>query len=178
MIYTIDNGYQILIDNEDLEKIKKYRWRVDKSTGYIYSDFLGKKIYLHRYIMDVHNEQGTGLVIDHINRDIRDNRKENLRIVTHAQNLRNLSILSNSNTGYRNIYKKGHKFCLMSNYDGRVTYFGTYSSIQEALNAKVNIWRDLWGLDIRTDVLKATMEKWGLNKDIQEYIIEGLNEVV
>ncbi len=177
MIYIIDNDYQIEIDKEDLEKISKYRWRIDQATGYVYSDFLGKKIYLHRFIMNVHNSKD-GKVIDHKNRNKLDNRRANLRICTHAQNLRNLSICSNSNTGYRNIYRKGKKFCLMSNYQGHVTYFGTYSSIQEALNAKIQLWRDLWGMDIQKDVLKATMEKWNIENDIQNYVLEGLGEVV
>ena len=177
MIYIIENGYQILIDKEDAEKIKKYRWRVDQATGYVYSDFNGIKVYLHRYIMDIHDKK-TNLVIDHINRNKKDNRKENLRICTHAENLRNLSILSNSNTGFRNVYKKGKKFCLMSNYKGHVTYFGTFQTIQEALTAKINIWRDLWGMDIQTDVLKATMEKFDIEKDIQAYVLEGLTEAI
>ena len=176
MIYIIDNGCQIQIDKEDREKISKYRWRVDQATGYVYSDFGGIKVYLHRYIMGIHQNKD-GLVIDHINRNKLDNRRENLRIVTHAENLRNLSILSNNSTGYRNIYKKGKKFCLMSNYKGHVTYFGTYSTVLEALNAKINIWRDLFNMDIRTDVLKATMGKFDIDRDIQEYIIEGLGEV-
>lgn len=177
MIYIIDNGYQIEIDKEDAEKVSKYRWRIDGATGYIYSDFLGKKIYLHRFIMNVHQTKD-GKVIDHINRDKSDNRRANLRIVTQAENLRNLSILSNSNTGYRNIYKKGKKFCLMSNYQGKVTYFGTFQTIQDALNAKVQLWRDLWGVDIRTDVLKATMEKFDIDRDVQMYVLEELTEVV
>ena len=177
MIYIIENGYQILIDKEDVEKIKKYRWRLDKNTGYIYSDFFSKKIYLHRFIMDIHTDT-SGLVIDHINRDKRDNRKQNLRIVTHAENLRNLSILSDNSTGFRNVYKKGKKFCLLSNYQGKVTYFGTYSTVLEALQAKIQLWRDLWGMDIRTDVLKATMEKFDIDRDIQAYALEGFKEVV
>ena len=177
MIYIIDNGYQIEIDKEDEEKIKKYRWRLDKNTGYVYSDFLGIKIYLHRFIMNVHQNKD-GLVIDHINRDKKDNRRANLRIVTHAENLRNMSILSNSSTGFRNVYKKGRKYVLMSNYNGKVTYFGTYETIQEALNAKIQLWRDLFSMDIQTDVLKATMEKFDIEKDIQAYVLEGLTEAV
>lgn len=176
MIYIIDNNYQIEIDKEDLEKIKKYRWRVDKNTGYVYSDFLGIKIYLHRYIMNVHQDK-SGLVIDHINRNKKDNRRANLRVCTHAENLRNLSILSNNSTGYRNIYKKGSKYVLLSNYDGKVTYFGTFQTIQDALAAKVNLWRDLFGMDIRTDVLKATMDKFDIDRDVQMYVLEGLGEV-
>lgn len=176
MIYIIDNGYQIEIDKEDLKKIKKYRWRLDTSTGYVYSDFLGKKIYLHRYIMGIHQTKD-GLVVDHINRDKRDNRRENLRICTHAENLRNLSILSDNSTGFRNIYRKGRKYVLMSNYQGKVTYFGTYSTIQEALNEKIQLWAELFGMDIRTDVLQATMEKFDIEKDTQNYVLEGLTEV-
>ena len=66
----------------------------------------------------------------------------------------------------------------MSNYDGKVTYFGTYSTVLEALNAKINIWRDLFDMDIKTDVLQATMEKFDIDRDIQMYVLEGLEEAV
>lgn len=66
----------------------------------------------------------------------------------------------------------------MSNYNGKVTYFGTFPTIQQALNAKIQLWRDLFNMDIRTDVLKATMEKFDIDKEIQMYVLEGLNEVV
>lgn len=45
-----------------------------------------------------------GMEIDHINRNGLDNRKKNLRCVTHAQNLQNQVKHKNNSSGYRNVY--------------------------------------------------------------------------
>lgn len=45
----------------------------------------GKKIYLHRFLMD----SPEGLIVDHINHQTLDNRRENLRVVTHSENMKN-----------------------------------------------------------------------------------------
>lgn len=83
-----------LIDTEDIEKVKDYYWnvRIDKrhnSTVYVESfkriNNKHTRIHLHRLLVDCTQ----GYVIDHINHNGLDNRKQNLRIITQSQNCLN-----------------------------------------------------------------------------------------
>lgn len=71
-----------LIDKEDFEKISDRYWS-QNCNGYIFSRKGNIRVFLHRYIMNLTERD---LVIDHINHDILDNRKSNLRIATFTQN--------------------------------------------------------------------------------------------
>jgi hypothetical protein len=77
-----------LIDTEDLGKVIKYKWRgANKYTSYVTRMCKGKTIYLHKYLMGT--KVGDIRDVDHINRIPRDNRKCNLRIVSHKENCNN-----------------------------------------------------------------------------------------
>lgn len=68
----------------------KNYWK-DKSSGY-YRNAQVKPHSLHRQVWIYHNgEIPKGLVIDHINRNKDDNQIDNLRIVTHSVNNKNVS---------------------------------------------------------------------------------------
>lgn len=71
-----------LIDKEDFEKISDRYWS-QNCNGYIFSRKGNIRVFLHRYIMNLTDQN---LVVDHINHDILDNRKSNLRIATFTQN--------------------------------------------------------------------------------------------
>lgn len=86
---------KFLFDIEDYDKIKDYCWHI-KDNGYV-SAF---NIYIHQLIMDFPNN----MIIDHINHNVWDNRKENLRLVTSSQNLMNRKISKNNTSGYVGVY--------------------------------------------------------------------------
>lgn len=71
-----------LIDKEDFEKISDRYWS-QNCNGYIFSRKDNTRVFLHRYIMNLTERD---LVVDHINHDILDNKKSNLRIATFTQN--------------------------------------------------------------------------------------------
>ena len=71
-----------LIDKEDFEKISDRYWS-QNCNRYIFSRKGNIRVFLHRYIMNLTERD---LVVDHINHDILDNRKSNLRIATFTQN--------------------------------------------------------------------------------------------
>jgi hypothetical protein len=96
-------GY-VIIDDEDFEKVSKYNWCLAKRGihNYAKSYSPGKKLtYLHRFIFNPPN----GKLIDHINRNGLDNRKENLRLCTHAENRCNRGKTIENSTGYKGVYR-------------------------------------------------------------------------
>ena len=126
---------QVKIDTEDVDKIKKYKW-CRNSNGYIIGNFSrNKKILIHRYIMDVLED--TNVVVDHINHDILDNRKCNLRICSISENNMN-SKMKNNKLGIRNIswVDKDNSYRCVITKDGKV-----YSKYSQDLEYLIN-WRD------------------------------------
>lgn len=79
---------RVKIDHEDVEFCGKIRWLASENARskllYIRSSDL--KLRLHRALMGC---SGPSKHVDHINRDTLDNRKQNLRITTPAENLAN-----------------------------------------------------------------------------------------
>lgn len=92
--YTSNNDY-FYFDLEDYEKIKEYCWY--SYDGYIRTKNKGdeKLIALHRIIMSPPKDK----VIDHINHNPRDNRKNNLRICTQSENMMNTSMRVDNKSG-------------------------------------------------------------------------------
>lgn len=74
----------VLISPEDEELIKKYKWH--NSHGYAAGWVEGKKTRMHHLIL---GKPTKGMVVDHINRNSLDNRRENLRFATKEQNSQN-----------------------------------------------------------------------------------------
>lgn len=72
-------GKFAIIDDEDLYKISDRRWYLD-CNGYAIDN--KKRVRMHRIIMN----PPKGMVIDHINHNTLDNRKENLRVCSLADN--------------------------------------------------------------------------------------------
>jgi hypothetical protein len=80
-----------LVDDDVYELVGRKKWRRD-TKGYAVSSLgwvNGKKMEdkLHRLVMGL--SPGDGLVVDHMNHDRLDNRRQNLRVVTNALNKQN-----------------------------------------------------------------------------------------
>lgn len=168
MILTTKDNIQFQISDADAKRVSKYRWSQDKQTGYIYTYIKSKKTYLHRYIMNCK----TFLVVDHLNHDKTDNRQENLKVTTVQQNLRNQTIKSNSSTGYRNIYKRNKKFSFQTRENNKTKEVGVYNCIGDALDAKIEYWKEKFDIDIKDKVYRTTMNDFNIDEDLQELILE------
>ena len=80
------DGYQV---DDDASWVELFRWNVTRN-GYLYRTHQGRTSYLHREIWEEANGPiPDGMEIDHINRDVTDNRLANLRLVTRTENNRN-----------------------------------------------------------------------------------------
>lgn len=93
-----------------------------------------KQIYLARFIMGVHKEDRYTQV-DHINQDIFDNRRENLRICNFQQNRHNQKDYGNK-TGFKWVTKRGeNNYSAEVNCNDKKYYLGRFTSAEEAAKA-------------------------------------------
>jgi len=84
----------------------------DKGTGYYKIQLLNnhncwKLKYEHRVIADLYvenNRKGVADIVDHINRQKKDNSVRNLRWVTRSENLLNSIVQTNNKCGVQNVY--------------------------------------------------------------------------
>jgi hypothetical protein len=88
----LTQGKVALVDDDDFIKVSSGTWCAQraKTTFYAHGHIPHRKkiISMHRFIMG----DPEGKEIDHINGNGLDNRKENLRIVSHQENMINIHI--------------------------------------------------------------------------------------
>ena len=120
-----------IIDLEDVDKCKKYKWhlKTSRNTNYAITTINEKeKIFLHRLILDYKGNDD----IDHIDLNGLNNRKSNLRIIKHSDNIRNQSI---NRKGISK--KKNGKYTARITVNYKEIYIGTFDSFEEALEARL-----------------------------------------
>ena len=101
------------------------------------SGFVFNKTYpAHRIAWLIYYGEWPKNQIDHINQDPTDNRIENLRDVTHAENHKNKTLQTNNTTGYVGVYFYKHK--RYKKYRARIRinniekHLGYYDTVEEA----------------------------------------------
>ena len=119
-----------IIDKEDEQRTCQLTWH-ETDSGYACNKSTDRSIKLHRLIMNAEK----GVEIDHINRSKLDNRKENLRIVNHSQNSKNLSkTKSKTTSNFKGVswYKKRQKWRAYIVLNNKQTHLGYFDSEYEA----------------------------------------------
>lgn len=87
-------------DSEDYELISKYTWHPYGDNGYLRAKIYGKNVAMHRLIMGVTDPD---CPVDHIDRNIYNMRKSNLRTVDHSCNNINQKASSRNSSGIRGV---------------------------------------------------------------------------
>lgn len=131
-----------LVDDEDYEKVAMYKWYAVKlgnradgyyACGNIKKDGKYHTIYMSRLIMNPQKE----MVVDHINHNTLDNRKENLRICTRRENTKNRVKNNGNKSGYKGVCwnKNAQKWQaqIMTNY--KKLYLGVFDDKEAAFEA-------------------------------------------
>ena len=121
IVYATNTNNPIYIDKDDYDKIKKYTW--SECPAYHYAKTSANNLVMHRLIMNAQPQQE----VDHINHNRMDNRKNNLRIVTHKQNNQNRNL--SKNYSYR---KDKNKWKAYIKIDGKQIFLGYYNTEYEA----------------------------------------------
>lgn len=140
---TNDDGINYFyFDLEDYDKIKDYCWSF--ANNYVVANSLNKKcnIRMHRLIMGVSDDK----LVDHKKHNPYDNRKKNLRVVTQAQNTRNIKRNRDmTNKRYVGVQQRGKKYRAQINFDNNRYYLGTFDTFEEAVKARQQAEEKLFG---------------------------------
>lgn len=142
------------IDIDDYDKIKIYKWCVS-SKGYIKTTIDGRELQIHRLIMDL---EDSAYEVDHINRNKKDNRKINLRVVTHSQNLYNKT--SRNKNGISGIKLDDGRWTASIKASNKSYYLGSFNTKEEAIIARLKAEKELHG-DFSPN--KHLFEKYNIN---------------
>lgn len=73
--------------------------------------------------------------IDHIDGNGLNNQKENLRICTRSENMRNRDKQADNLSGYKGVYKKDNRYRAQITVEGKQIYLGSYQNIEDAVKA-------------------------------------------
>lgn len=128
IIFT-KKGQQILVSDEDYPYLSQFTWSITKS-GHVQRT---QSFFMHREIMKC----AKGLEVDHRNRTPHDNRRENLRICNHSQNMANAkSRKKNKTSKYKGVYLKDIKlkkpWVVSVRQHNKQRYIGYYKTELEA----------------------------------------------
>ena len=132
----LTQGKVAIIDNKDLELVSQYKWYF-MGCGYAATRPWNKKtktystIYMHRLLMGNPKDK-----VDHINQNSLDNRRKNLRICSHAENIRNGKDRVNT-TGRRGVYlhHDGKKFTSKITVNYKQIHLGLFKTKDAAAKA-------------------------------------------
>lgn len=141
----LTRGYKAIVDADMYDYLNQWKWHATPkpNSDKVYArraDYsAGKKtsIAMHRQIMNVIDKS---ILVDHINHDGLDNRKDNLRLATNSQNAANRRSNKNSSSKYLGVSmfrctSKGKLYIYWQAYiikDGIRRNLGTYKTERDA----------------------------------------------
>lgn len=145
----LTQGKFALVDAEDFEKLSKYSWCFDGRNYAVRNKWdkknkIGKIVYMHRELFGV----DIGKYVDHINGNQLDNRKENLRIVTHAENIRNQKVNpKRGRSKYKGVYwnKEKNKWQAQITFNYKCKSLGRFFKEKDAAIAYNHAAKELFG---------------------------------
>ena len=136
-MYRLDGSLRAYstIDLVDVEWVSQYRWWM--SSRYVMRHArVGEGLHivlLHREILGL-PRIFDGRMVDHIDRNGLNNRRNNLRIVNHAENMQNRPSHAGSSSRYRGVYwdRSRQKWRAKIVLQGKTIRLGRFDSEDEA----------------------------------------------
>lgn len=132
----LTKGYEAVIDAVDAAAVGQHNWCAEVRAHAVYAvrSISGESIIrMHRWLM----KTPTGLVTDHINGDGLNNRRANLRVATHSQNLHNQRTNSHNARGLKGAFYRPREKRWQSHIRvaGKTHYLGFFKTPEAAHQA-------------------------------------------
>ncbi len=140
-LIPLTQGQSVKVDNRDYAWLSGFKWcayRRSNTVARFYAVRSTSKfgiVYMHRMILGL--GRGDHRESDHINGNGLDNRRNNLRICNHSENLRNLTAKKHSKTGFKGVFfyqrRPTHspKWISEIRVNGKTTRLGSYFTSPE-----------------------------------------------
>lgn len=142
--WTSNTNKEFYFDLDDYDKIKDYTWFEHlRKDGYrlleAWDSDLKRKVKMWCVLGYKHH--------DHINRNTLDNRSENLRPATVAENARNCSKNSNNTSGFTGIRwrEKRNRWEVSIQFDGTRFWLGEFENKEDAIATRLTAEAEYYG---------------------------------
>ena len=144
-LIRLTKGAQAIVDDEDYRYLSRWKWHVS-TTGYAIRDKTvtegSGKIYMHRIVNNTPLSRET----DHINGNILDNRRANLREATHIENSQNRQKHRDNSSGLKGVWQiRGGKWRATICHNYQKKHLGLFNTKDEAYDAYCKASRELNG---------------------------------
>ena len=96
---------------------------------------------MHKIITDTDKN----IIIDHMNRNKLDNRKENFRYATKSENRINSKIRTNNTSGIQGVRFEQGKWRARISIDGKYVHLGMFDSFEEAVKTRLKAEKKYYG---------------------------------
>lgn len=150
MAIPLSQGLFALVDGEDFEELSRFKWYA-LNNGYTYyavrhsSQKLGKRklILMHRVVMNAQPREE----IDHYGHYGLDNRKDNIRICTRAQNNQNQRPRKNTSSQFKGVdwHTKSKKWRVQIKNNNKPIRLGCFDDEIEAAKTYDKKAKELFG---------------------------------
>jgi hypothetical protein len=123
---------------EDVSGLRCFR---EMKTGHLVVSYEGKIYLAHRLAWFIHYDVWPKFTIDHINGDAANNKIENLRDVSHQENMRNCRKRPDNTSGVTGVYyhKPSTKWQARGYLNGKARSLGLFVDKQDAIEAR-KVW--------------------------------------
>lgn len=126
------------VDDQDYEYLSQFNWCSHRIKGLVYARRSGtvngkrRRILMHREIL----KPADGVKIDHRDGDGLNNQRSNLRVASHAENMRNRRASSRNRTGFRGVsVLPTGAFRAEISIDHKKVVLGQFDTAEEAARA-------------------------------------------
>lgn len=146
----LTKGYVAIIDAADVPLVGGFNWSACESRHTVYAFRTAPKgapgprtVQIHRQLLGFPE----GLTVDHKSGDGLDNRRANLRLATHRENLCNQRLNAANTSGYRGVSwdKTRQRWHAYIKHHGRRTTLGFFTSVEAAAEAYARASEKLHG---------------------------------
>jgi hypothetical protein len=135
-------GEAFLFSKSDYDIVKRYTWYISK-RGYVTTNVKRIATPMHKIILD----NTDGFDVDHISGDKLDNRRSNLRICTHQENMFNQRLRSNNTSGFIGVslMKNVGRYEAYIHYNSKKHHLGLYDNPVDAAIARDRAAKKYYG---------------------------------